>query len=345
MLRITVAIIALLALLLALPALADGHDSTIADIVSAAATAEQPEFTTLLAAVGAADEAILNALANPEAQLTVFAPTDAAFAALAEALGDDAFTAILTEDGTPRLNEILLSHVLAGAVESADVVAALSAADADDMGAVSFPAVTLGGQAIDIAGAMGDDGLDLAAGISVGGANLALDMLDIEASNGVIHVIDAVIVPELRTIADIVVELASADAPEFTTLLAAVSAADAAVLELLADPGAEVTVFAPLDSAFAAVEGLDAIVADTAALTTILQYHVAPAAVYSFQIGALLDDMGQAQLTMANGSAATISVSDMGVMIDGAHILLDLADIAASNGVIHVIDAVIVPSG
>ena len=345
MLRITVAIIALLALLLALPALADGHDSTIADIVSAAATAEQPEFTTLLAAVGAADEAILNALANPEAQLTVFAPTDAAFAALAEGLGDDAFTAILTEDGTPRLNEILLSHVLAGAVESADVVAALSAADADDMGAVSFPAVTLSGQAIDIAGAMGDDGIDLAAGISVGGADLALDMLDIEASNGVIHVIDAVIVPELRTIADIVVELASADAPEFTTLLAAVSAADAAVLELLADPGAEVTVFAPLDSAFAALEGLDAIVADTAALTTILQYHVAPAAVYSFQIGALLDDMGQAQLTMANGSAATISVSDMGVMIDGAHILLDLADIAASNGVIHVIDAVIVPSG
>ena len=343
--RITFLVLTVLALIVALPALADAHEATIADIVVAAAEAEQPEFTTLLAAVSAADPAILAALADAEAQLTVFAPTDAAFAALAEALGEEAFTAILTEEGTPALNEILLYHVVAGAIGSADVVAALSAAEADAMGAVSFPAVTLSGQAFDIAGKMGEDGLDLAAGITIAEANLVLDMVDIQASNGMIHVIDAVIVPELRSIADIVVEQASAEAAEFTTLLAAVGAADPAVLELLADPTAEVTVFAPLDAAFAAVEGLDDILADSALLTSILQYHVAPAAIYSFQIGGLLDDMNQAQLTMANGSAATISVSDMGAMIDGAHILNDLADIEASNGVIHIIDAVIVPGG
>ena len=343
--RITFLILTVLALIVALPALADAHEATIADIVVAAAEAEQPEFTTLLAAVSAADPAILAALADPEAQLTVFAPTDAAFAALAEALGEEAFTGILTEEGTPALNEILLYHVVAGAIGSADVVAALSAAEADAMGAVSFPAVTLSGQAFDIAGATGDDGLDLAAGITIAEANLVLDMVDIQASNGMIHVIDAVIVPELRSIADIVVEQASAEAAEFATLLAAVGAADPAVLALLADPTAEVTVFAPLDAAFAAVEGLDAILADSALLTSILQYHVAPAAIYSFQIGGLLDDMNQAQLNMANGSAATISVSDMGAMIDGAHILNDLADIEASNGVIHIIDAVIVPGG
>ncbi len=343
MYRIAVALLVFLSVVLSLPALADGHESTIADIVVASAEAEQPEFTTLLAAVSAADPSILAALSNPEAELTVFAPTDAAFAALAEALGDEAFGAILSEEGTPRLNEILLYHVVAGAVGSADVVAALESRMTDDMGHVSVPVVTLSGQDLDIAGVMGDDGLDLGAGITIAEANLVLETLDIEASNGVIHVIDAVIVPELRSIADIVVELAGGEEPEFTTLLTAVGAADPAVLELLADPAAAVTVFAPVDAAFAAVEGLDEIVADTGLLTTILQYHVFPGTVYSFQLGDLVDDMGQAAVAMANGSEATISVSDMGVMIDGANILLDLVDIEASNGVIHVIDAVIVP--
>lgn len=343
MYRIAVALLVFLSVFLSLPALADGHENTIADIVVASAEAEPPEFSTLLAAVGAADPGILAALADPQAELTVFAPTDAAFAALAEALGEEAFGAILAEEGTPRLNEILLYHVVEGAIGSADVVAALAAAEADDMGHVSIPVVTLSGQALDIAGTMGADGLDLSVGVSVAEANLVLDMVDIEASNGLIHVIDAVIAPELRTIADIVVELAGAEAPEFTNLLAAVAAADPGVLELLADPAAAVTVFAPVDAAFAAVESLDDIVADEALLTAILQYHVFPGTVYSFQLGGLVDDMGQAAVAMANGSEATISVSDMGVMIDGANVLLDLVDIEASNGVIHVIDAVIVP--
>ncbi len=342
--RLTLTFIALLALLVALPALADGHKSTIADIVVAAAQAEEAEFSTLLAAVSAADPTILEALADSEAELTVFAPTDAAFAALAEALGEEAFGAILSEEGTPRLNEILLSHVVAGAVGSADVVAALEAATADDMGHVSFPVVTLSGQALAVSGTMGEDGLDLGAGIQIGETGLVLDMLDIEASNGVIHVIDAVVVPELRSIAEIVVEAAGAESPQFTTLLAAVQAADPAVLELLADPSAAVTVFAPIDAAFAAVEGLDEIIADSALLTTVLQYHVLPSIVHSFQLGELVDEMRMAAIAMANGSEASLSISDEGVMIDNANILLSLVDIPASNGVIHVIDAVIVPS-
>ena len=169
-------------------------------------------------------------------------------------------------------------------------------------------------------------------------------MIDIEASNGVIHVIDAVLVPELRTIADIVIETASMEEDaEFTTLLTAVQAADPSVVETLSDPTAELTVFAPVDSAFAAVEGLEDIVADTDLLTTILLYHVYPGTVYSFQLGDLVDDMGSVTIEMADGSEATITVSDMGVMINEANIVLELVDIEASNGVIHVIDAVIVP--
>ena len=322
---------------------ADGHEATIADVVLASAESEAAEFTTLLAAVSAADPAILEALANPEAELTVFAPTDAAFAALAEALGEEAFNAILSEEGTPKLNEILSYHVLNGQVASADVIAALSDAEADDMGMVGFSVVTLSGQTLDVAGTVGADGLDLSAGITVDGANLVLDMLDIEASNGVIHVIDAVVLPELRTIADIVVELAGAENPEFTTLLTAVSAANPGLLAALADPAAELTVFAPVDAAFDAVEGLEAIVADTSLLTGILQYHVFPGTVYSFQIGDLVDDMGQVKIAMANGSEATLSVSDMGLMLDAANVMLELVDIEASNGVIHVIDGVIAP--
>lgn len=329
-------------LLVAVPVFAQDEEATIADIVVASAEAEEAEFTTLLAAVSAADPNILEALSNPEAELTVFAPTDAAFAALAEALGEEAFTEILTEEDTPRLNEILMYHVVAGAVGSADVVAALSEAEADDMGAVSIPVVTLSGQAFDVAGTMGEDGLDLEAGITVAEANLVLEMVDIEAANGIIHVIDAVIVPELQTIADIVVASTEADEPQFTTLLAAVAAADPAVLELLSDPTAEVTVFAPTDEAFAAVEGLEDIIADTALLTTVLQYHVFSGTVYSFQLGDIVGDMGETSVAMANGSEAMISVSDMGAMIDGANIII--TDIEASNGVIHVIDAVIVPS-
>ena len=333
-------------LLLAVPSFAQDEEATIADIVVASTEAETPEFTTLLAAVSAADASILEALANPEAELTVFAPTDAAFAALAEALGEEAFNEILTEEGTPRLNEILLYHVLGSSVMSADVVAGLEGAESDDMMGVSFPAVTLSGQTIDVAGALTEEGtIDLEADITIDDANLNLEMIDIEAANGVIHVIDAVLVPELRTIADIVIELASAEeGAEFTTLLTAVQAADPAVVETLSDPAAELTVFAPVDAAFAAVEGLEDIVADTELLTTILLYHVYPGTVYSFQLGDMVDDMGAVTIAMADGSEATVTVSDMGVMINDANIVLELVDIEASNGVIHVIDAVLVPT-
>jgi transforming growth factor-beta-induced protein len=324
-------------LLLILPAFAQEETPTIAEIVVAASEAETPEFTTLLAAVGLADPAVLEALANPEAELTVFAPTDAAFAVLAEELGDEAFAAVLED--TALLTEILLYHVIDGAVYSADVVTLLG----ENEGVL--PALTLNGQFFDIAATVDDMGaVNLEEGITVAEANLVLEMVDIEASNGVIHVIDAVILPEVRTIAEIVVESAEAETPEFTTLLAAVGAADPAVLELLSDPEAELTVFAPTDEAFAALgeEALSAVVADTELLTAILSYHVYSGRVFSFQIPDLLDEEGMVEVEMADGSAAWISVSEEGVYINEAMVLV--TDVQASNGVIHVIDAVIMPA-
>lgn len=321
----------LLAMLVAaVPSFAQDEPGTIADIVVASSTAETPEFTVLLTAVQAADPAVLEALSNPEAELTVFAPTDAAFAALQEALGEEAFGAVVADP--ELLTSILLFHVVEGAVMSADVVAALE----ENEGAISVP--SLNGQYIDIA--VTEEG-----GVTVDGANLNLEMVDIEASNGVIHVIDAVILPESRTIAEIVVASTEAETPEFTTLLAAVSAADPAVLELLSDPEAELTVFAPTDAAFAAVgaETLTAVLADQALLTAVLQYHVFPGVARSGDVVELLGDMMEpVEITMADGNIATISVSEEGgVMINEANVVV--TDIDAANGVIHVIDAVILP--
>lgn len=336
-------LLAFFAILMMVVAPAFAQDQTIADIVVASAGAETPEFATLLAAVSAADPAVLEALSNPEAELTVFAPTDAAFAALAEALGEEAFAGVLAD--TEALTGILTFHVVSGKVMSADVVGLLEASkegmEEGAMGSVSVQ--SLNGQFIDIA--------ESDMGITVNGANLNLEMVDIEASNGVIHVIDAVILPESRTIAEIVVESAGAETPEFATLLAAVSAADPAVLELLSDPEAELTVFAPTDAAFAAVgeETLGAVLADQALLTSILQYHVMVGKIYSTDVATVVEENMEAVMgdgvelpTALEGVSVVLTANEEGqLFLNESQIVV--TDIDAANGVIHVIDAVLLP--
>ncbi len=123
------------------------------------------------------------------------------------------------------------------------------------------------------------------------------------------------------------------DAGNFTTLVAAVEAAG--LVETLKGEG-PFTVFAPTDEAFAALpEGtVEALLEDTEALTQILTYHVVPGAVMS---GDLSDGM---MAETVEGSSVTIG-TEGGVTVDGANVVA--ADIEASNGVIHVIDAVIMP--
>jgi transforming growth factor-beta-induced protein len=323
----------LLVLLLALPfnaAFAQDEAPTIAEIVVSSTEAETPEFTTLLTAVGAADPAVLEVLSDPEAELTVFAPTDAAFAALAEALGEEAFGALLEDTAT--LTAILQYHVVPGAVMSADVVAGLEAAEPMEDMAPAFYVETAQGIRTEVTSP--EEGV-----ITVGGAALNLEMLDIEAANGVIHVIDAVMVPPLDTVADVVVASTEGEEPEFTTLLAAVGAADPAVLELLSDPLANVTVFAPTDAAFAALgeETINAVVSDMALVTDILQYHVIADVVYSPAVVELVAE-GAVEVEMANGDVAEVTPE---LTIAGANIVM--TDIETINGVIHVIDAVILP--
>ncbi len=148
--------------------------NTIADIVVASAEAEEAEFTVLLAAVGAADPAIIEALADPEASLTVFAPTDAAFTDLLELLETDAESLLADTD---LLSTVLLYHVIDGAVMAETVVT---------LDGEAVP--TLLGEDFTITISVTDDGVVLNDAVNV-------VVTDIEADNGVIHVIDAVLLP------------------------------------------------------------------------------------------------------------------------------------------------------
>ena len=269
------------------PEMLDIVDTAIAD----------GRFTTLVAAVESAG--LVDAL-KAEGPMTVFAPTDDAFAALPEGTVD----ALLAD--IPALTDVLLYHVVEGKVTSDQVVELTQAQ-------------TLQGQYVNVQVEDGKVMID----------NAQVIITDIETSNGIIHVIDTVLLPETRDIVDIAVEDG-----RFTTLVAAVQAAG--LVDALKAEG-PLTVFAPTDDAFAALpEGtVEALLADIPALTNILLYHVVDGKYMASDVVEL------SQLETLQGQYLDIQVMDGKVMIDNAQIII--TDIEASNGVIHVIDAVILP--
>jgi transforming growth factor-beta-induced protein len=266
------------------------------DIVDVAL--EDGRVETLVAAVQAAG--LVDALKG-EGPLTVFAPTDDAFAALPEGTVE-----ALLED-IPTLSSILLYHVLEGKYMAADVLS-------------MSQAMTLQGQYVSFSADMGKVMID----------NAEIILTDIEASNGVIHVIDAVILPETRDIVDIAVEDG-----RFQTLVTAVQAAG--LVDALKGEGL-LTVFAPTDDAFASLpEGtVEALLNDIPTLTNILLYHVVEGKVMAADVL----ELSEAETLL--GESLSIVVEDGKVMIDGAQVII--TDIEASNGVIHVIDAVLIPA-
>lgn len=329
-------------LLSIIPALAQADTPpTLADLLTASASGDQPQFTLLLAAARAADPSVMEMLANAdlERKITVFAPTDAAFIQLREDLGEETFDAVLADP--ELLTQILLYHVIEGTTRSTDLIPALQS-----MGqTISGP--TLNGQYIDVA--VSDDGE-----LTVDSATIVLP--DLEASNGLIHGIDAVLLPETRTVAEIVVDAAAdLDAPQFTTLLAAVQAADPAVLGALSDSTLSLTVFAPTDQAFAALNptALNTILADPALVTSTLLYHVLPSKLYTYNLMSDMDlsmaatgEDGLKIDTLLEGAQLTLTLEfrQMGgvdLRVNGATAIA--RDVDAANGVIHVIDAALLP--
>ncbi len=241
-------------------------------------------FTQLAAALTAAG--LVDDLKG-DGPFTVFAPTDAAFAKLSAAPTGDA------------LETVLKYHVLSGVAGPLDL---------KDKGVVT----TLAGSPALI---------ELTGGAKIAGANITTT--NIVASNGVIHVIDTVIVPPENDI----VETALA-AGSFTSLAAALTAAD--LVDALQGDG-PFTVFAPTDAAFEALG-----TAPTGdALRNVLQYHVVMGAVGAGDLEA-----GMVPTLLAN-EQLTIDLSS-GVKVNDATV--SMANIVTKNGVIHVVDKVLVPN-
>ena len=313
--RLTVLVMAL-----ALVAVACGDDDSTPSTTAAPATTVAPQaldivetatavgdFTTLLAAVEAAG--LVDTLKG-EGPFTVFAPTDAAFAALPAGTVEGLLADI------PALTAVLLGHVVPGSVLAADVAGLSSATTA---GGTEIPVTVENGE------------------VFVGGARVVTT--DIATSNGVIHVIESVILPaadgdDMGAMEMDIVETATA-AGGFTTLLAAVEAAG--LVETLQGEG-PFTVFAPTDEAFAALpEGtIEALLADIPTLTDILLYHVVAGKVME------ADVLGLTTATTVQGSDITIEIVDGVVILNGVATVA-VTDIETSNGVIHVIDAVLLP--
>ena len=234
---------------------------------------------------------------------TVFAPTDDAFAAA----GID-LTTFDTDEENATLVDILTYHVYAGSVEAAQVT--------DGMTATMLN---------------GDDATFTVTNESVMIGDATVTMADVMASNGIIHVIDKVLMPP----ADLVdIPTVAQGTGIHDSLVAAVIQAE--LLSTLQGEG-PFTVFAPTDDAFTAA-GVDLAALDNdegkAALTNILLYHVVSGAVPS---SAVTDGLVAAAV---NGDDLTFTVGE-GVMVNDANVIL--ADVMASNGIIHVIDKVLIP--
>ena len=264
---------------------------TIVDIAVA-----DGRFSTLVTALQAAS--LVDTLKG-DGPFTVFAPTDEAFAKLPAGTVE----ALLAD--IPALTDILLYHVTNGKALAADVV---ELSTVDTLNGIPVKVTVMDGKVL------------------LNEAQVVIT--DIAADNGVIHVIDSVLLPP-KDIVDIAVEDG-----RFTTLAAALQAAG--LVDTLKGEG-PFTVFAPTDEAFAKLpEGtVEALLADIPALTEILLYHVAEGRQFSADV-VKLDKIPTVQ-----GKSAMISVMDGVAKIDDAQIAI--TDILAANGVIHLTDSVILP--
>ncbi len=262
---------------------------------------EAGKFKTLATALTAAG--LIDAVSGP-GPFTVFAPTDDAFAKVPK----ETLEMLLKPENKEKLKAVLTYHVVPGKVMAKDVVGLKGAK-------------SLNGQRIDVK----VDGSK----VSVDGANVVAT--DIACTNGVIHVIDSVILPASDNIPAVATK-----AGKFSTLLAAAKAAG--LVDALSGEKA-LTVFAPTDEAFGKLPKgtVDSLLKpeNKEKLKAILLYHVVEGRVYSE------DALKAKSAATLQGGKVEITVKDGAAYVNGAKILA--TDIDAGNGVIHVIDSVILP--
>lgn len=277
--------------------------------------AQQRGFTALGAAVTKAG--LGNVLSAPNSQLTVFAPTDAAFNSLATTLGFTNATAMVEALPASALRSILSYHVLSGNKSAAELIAG---------GSSQSTIYSFEGQPAALSVNTGSGGVRVTDAVLVP-ANVT--NADIQASNGVIHAVDKVLVPPgvLN-----IVQMAQLN-PQFSSLVGALAATN--LQATLAGPG-PLTVFAPTNAAFAAAPtGLT-----PQQLSTVLTYHVLGSRVLASEIpfGSPINTVANQQIVIENGTPPTIRDTT------ASPARITATNVRASNGVIHVIDKVLIPA-
>jgi len=281
---------------------APGPDKDIVELARAT-----PVLSTLVTAI---ETAGLSSTLKGPGPYTVFAPTNAAFDKLPDGVLDDLLA------NPDILEQILLYHVVSGKVMS------------DQVATGSVPTL-LSGASLDVE-VMGSSIMinDLASVIAA----------DQEASNGVVHLIDEVLIPaSIELPKDNIVEIAQAT-PELSTLVAVLTKFNDLVTAL--SSGGTYTVFAPTNDAF---DALLAVIGQTSVddvpesvLRTILEYHV-------ISTSAIMSgDLSDGQTAEAvSGEEISVTINESGVFISGAKVAVP--DVEASNGVVHVVEDVMVP--
>ena len=286
------------------------HSSMYSDF-SLTETTDLPDIPTTAQSTGAHDslvaaviQADLLTTLQGEGPFTVFAPTDQAFAEAGINL-----SSLDNDEGKSILSDILLYHVLSGSVQSSEVTDGLTAT------------------------AVNGDILTFAVGDSVMVNDATVTTPDVMASNGVIHVIDKVLIPpaDLENIPTV-----AQSTGIHNSLVSALIHAN--LVGALSGEG-PYTVFAPTDAAFEEF-GLNLSDFDTEAenetLAKILSYHVAMGSVMSSSItnGMEVNSLVQEPIS--------VSVFNGSVILNG-EALVTQADVMTSNGVIHVINKVLMP--
>lgn len=272
----------------------------------------QSDLSDLVALVQTLPD-VLAALGNAT-DITLLAPSNDA---LSEFLEDPAVVAAVAAD--PGLVEATLSyHVIPGVFPSSE----FSETPVFPPTLLSDEAYTgvTGGQVVKIM----VDGEEVEI-FSGGGFESTVNEADIEFTGGVIHIIDAVLrIPQSAS--------ETAEAAELTSLVEALEATE---LTETVDTTPDLTIFAPANAAFDAISNTTESLS-TEELSSILQYHVVDSVAYS----AALSD-GDV-ITTLNGADVTITINDEGIFVNDAQVVT--ADVLIANGVVHVIDAVLIPS-
>jgi len=277
------------------------QDMTVVELAVAT-----PSLSTLVVAVTAAD--LGTALSAADGTFTVFAPDDDAFGMLPDGL----LATLQTPGFNAHLKEILLYHVYADAAVTSTALAATQ--DITMMNGEMLTVIKTG-TAVTVT--------------TTAGQTATVTMADVEGSNGVVHIIDGVLVPS--SIGSSVIDLAAAD---YSTLLSLITRAE---LEDTVTTGGPYTLFAPTNTAFEAVDAdLLALLTSDAGmmmLSSILTYHVVSGSVTSDM---LMNDM---MVETVEGAEVTIMIDMATVMVNDATVVK--ADMLAFNGVTHGIDKIL----